>query len=748
MMGSDEYAHSPRALLARCAVGGFLGAVLASACLVFPGVALGDDLAEADRLEVVESAGLGFVAAEGVSEAGPIASSCVQESEGGLGIEALSDAEAMATGTLVLSGTQLYGYSYEVLDLVNKERADRGLAPLTMDRELLDAAMTRAAECSFFFDHTRPDGTSCYTASSKMNAENIAAGYASPSEVVRGWMNSSGHRSNILSPSAKSVGIGSLRQSGTVFWVQCFSSQDAESVSCPADVDVTVKSPIDESYLTNENFQFRSLYYWVGINESEQGEARFLNPGWPGRVCELDASTFTWQSADRGVATVDVHGVITGRSGGAAKITASIGSQVSISVDTFVRLAAPSVAVKQEGSAVRVSWGKISGAGSYQVYRGPNPNSVYEQLMGTTDDLFFVDENVAAGQAYCYTVRALYPGNDKGLCASYYADYREIAVKPSTSTSGSEQPSSKVTRLWGADALSTMQSISQSSSAAGSSSTVVVATMDGYWDALTASSVAGLNSCPILLTEPNRLSSQTAAEIKRLGAKRVVISGGTAAVSQAVENQIRSIAGKNSTVRMAGLDAIRTALKTYEQGRGSWGKTAVVATSKSYHDALSASPYSYAKKAPVFLTNPATKQLDADALKAIKSGGFTRVLICGGEDAVPKSVASSLSGLNVVRKGGATAYETSVEIAKWCLTEGMSVDRMGVATATGYWDALAGAAFCGKAGSVLVLADDSNRVAVDALVKPNRNSISHVFAFGGPAALSQATCDAFAAALR
>lgn len=98
-----------------------------------------------------------------------------------------------AMQTLYVTQYASYSYAYQILNIVNEKRAEQGLSALQMDKELLEAAMQRAAECSVYYSHTRPNGTSCYTASSKMNRENIAAGYVSPEDVMSGWLNSSGH---------------------------------------------------------------------------------------------------------------------------------------------------------------------------------------------------------------------------------------------------------------------------------------------------------------------------------------------------------------------------------------------------------------------------------------------------------------------------------------------------------------------------------------------------------------------------
>ena len=137
-----------------------------------------------------------------------------------------------------ITGTRRYDYAYQVLDIVNQERKKAGLEPLTMDMDLLEAAMKRAAEIQISFSHTRPNGASCYTISSKISGENIAFGYGSPTNVMNGWMNSSGHKSNILG-NWKSIGIGCFECNGLLCWVQEFGWGEAVTGSKPSNRVVT-----------------------------------------------------------------------------------------------------------------------------------------------------------------------------------------------------------------------------------------------------------------------------------------------------------------------------------------------------------------------------------------------------------------------------------------------------------------------------------------------------------------------------
>lgn len=126
-----------------------------------------------------------------------------------------------------------YDYSYDVLSLINKQRKAIGLTELKMDKSLMKTADIRVKELVKRFDHVRPDGTSCFTAYEKggSRGENIAYGQSTPTIVMNDWMNSSGHRSNILKPTYRSVGIGCYCYEGRYYWVQCFSSDAPDAVS-------------------------------------------------------------------------------------------------------------------------------------------------------------------------------------------------------------------------------------------------------------------------------------------------------------------------------------------------------------------------------------------------------------------------------------------------------------------------------------------------------------------------------------
>lgn len=114
--------------------------------------------------------------------------------------------------------------------LVNKERMTNGLDPLTATPELQAACDVREKELNTLFDHTRPDGRDCFSVLNEAGVpymtagENIAAGQTSPYEVMDDWMNSPGHRGNILEEEFSHIGIGCAGRSYYGYnWVQMFT---------------------------------------------------------------------------------------------------------------------------------------------------------------------------------------------------------------------------------------------------------------------------------------------------------------------------------------------------------------------------------------------------------------------------------------------------------------------------------------------------------------------------------------------
>ncbi len=120
--------------------------------------------------------------------------------------------------------------SSDVLDLVNQERKAAGLKSVKMNDDLNRVAELRAAEIAEKWSHTRPNGEEWKTAfseagvSASYRGENLAKGQYSADKVVEDWMDSEGHRDNILNKKFTKMGVASVVIDGVTYWVQVFAN--------------------------------------------------------------------------------------------------------------------------------------------------------------------------------------------------------------------------------------------------------------------------------------------------------------------------------------------------------------------------------------------------------------------------------------------------------------------------------------------------------------------------------------------
>jgi putative cell wall-binding protein len=294
-------------------------------------------------------------------------------------------------------------------------------------------------------------------------------------------------------------------------------------------------------------------------------------------------------------------------------------------------------------------------------------------------------------------------------------------------------------RIAGSDRYETMKKIVKSTyNLTGdkwyAASVAVVASGDNFPDALAANGLAGaLNGgegAPVILTNKGKLNSNAKELLKNLQVQTVYIMGGTAAVSQEVEDAIRDM--HIATIRVAGADRQATSVQAFNLIDGNWYKkhgthSVVIATGANYADALSIAPFAYATGTPIILTK-SDGTLTDEAVKAIKANDeIWQVIVVGGTAAVADSVFSVLGTYSgsyrdyynkvyvPVRIAGADRYDTSAKIADWecnfALDTGsdaiagleksdiwwadFSFDEVFVATGENFPDALAGGQLAG-----------------------------------------------------
>lgn len=182
-----------------------------------------------------------------------------------------------------LSGTFDYAAAREELALINAQREAAGRTPVSMDAGLMEAAMQRAAEIAVYYSHTRPDNSDCFTVttvSPKANRENIAVFYTSPEDVMNGWMNSEGHRTNLLAAGNQSVGIGCFTdENGGKYWVQLFSNQSGSDAGIPTTPQSAVATiAAAEEYLQLPACQDTALTLSAGETETLSLSFPHVNP--------------------------------------------------------------------------------------------------------------------------------------------------------------------------------------------------------------------------------------------------------------------------------------------------------------------------------------------------------------------------------------------------------------------------------------------------------------------------------------
>ena len=121
----------------------------------------------------------------------------------------------------------------EAFRLLNRDRVENGLLPLRCHDQLLAVARLHCKDMHDrqFFDHINPDGDSPFDRMAQygiggwsLAGENIAFGYPSPATVQAAWMDSPGHRANILTAAFTHVGVGLYEKDGQLFWTQLFAT--------------------------------------------------------------------------------------------------------------------------------------------------------------------------------------------------------------------------------------------------------------------------------------------------------------------------------------------------------------------------------------------------------------------------------------------------------------------------------------------------------------------------------------------
>jgi len=274
--------------------------------------------------------------------------------------------------------------------------------------------------------------------------------------------------------------------------------------------------------------------------------------------------------------------------------------------------------------------------------------------------------------------------------------------------------------------------------------TVVLASGENWPDALAASALAGMYGCPVLLTEPNRLTARTASLISFLKASKVYIIGGTSALSDNVRTDlIRSGIDEKKIQRVYGADRTKTAEEIEKRIMASVSSdVCIIASGKDFADALSISSYAYSQKTPILLTQQ-DGTLSADTLKLARS--FESICIIGGNAAVSDKTEEQLAGISICRIAGADRYATSKAVIN-AFCPG-TVPLFTVSSGENYPDALTSAPLSGMTGGSTLLVKGNGTVLNDDQSSLIGNADS-VYVIGGTAAVTGSLEDAVISSMK
>ena len=257
-------------------------------------------------------------------------------------------------------------------------------------------------------------------------------------------------------------------------------------------------------------------------------------------------------------------------------------------------------------------------------------------------------------------------------------------------------------------------------------------------DALAGNYLAGFEDAPILLTTRDSLPAVTRSAIDDLGADRVIVLGGPAAVSDA---QLAALDADFDVERIGGADRYETAALIATTPPASYvgAGTAIVARGDEFPDALVSGPLAYRSQFPILLTP--TSSLAPATADALDELGITRALVAGGEAAVSAGVAGQITdtGATVRRIAGADRQGTAVAMARFATGE-LGFDRRHVDLARGdaSVDALAGGPHAGVLGGVILLTTDSDTLgaAATGYLREEAITVETGDVLGGPAAIT------------
>ena len=300
----------------------------------------------------------------------------------------------------------------------------------------------------------------------------------------------------------------------------------------------------------------------------------------------------------------------------------------------------------------------------------------------------------------------------------------------------------RVERQYGNNRYETASAASEDAFAPGVP-VVYVATGANFPDALAAGAAAGSQGGPVVLVDRNTMPALATTELERLNPNRIVIVGGTSAISGYIASLVGRFHTGGGVTRVSGADRYATAAAI--SNTFSPGVPAVyVASGANWPDALAAVPHAARAGAPILLTQP--RELPGATRTALTRLQPQQIIVLGGTSAISASVASALdaydTGGGVLRLAGADRYATAARISRHHHPNGAPMAY--VATGLNFPDALAAGAPAAIRGAPTLLVRSVGVPGASATELERLNPV-RIIVLGGPRVVNQDVFNAMSA---
>ncbi|MFV3013734.1 cell wall-binding repeat-containing protein [Clostridium botulinum] len=256
----------------------------------------------------------------------------------------------------------------------------------------------------------------------------------------------------------------------------------------------------------------------------------------------------------------------------------------------------------------------------------------------------------------------------------------------------------------------------------------IIASGEGFADALSAAPLAKKLDAPIILTEGKNLNSNAKQQLQRLQVKNVIIVGGPGSISNNTENQIKNLG--ISTKRIYGKSRFDTSLEVAKEIGIKNG--VIVTNGYGFADALSMAPIAANKQMPILLT-PAG-ELPTNTKAFLSSNKYEKSYVIGGSVVVSNNIQSTLK--NPKRLFGQGRYDTNAAILNEFKND-VDLNNLFLAAGTNYPDALSASALAAKNNSPIILSDGASiNNNVMNFVKSNNAKFGEIIITGGTSVLN------------